>query len=321
MKLEDIAKIDEDGQAVCLECGEKKSTKNILLHWKAKHTAEGKEKGERARAAAAIASRTLVACPNCNQMFAKSTLRLHILGEERAENKKKSIFSNKCERCNEKIKEVYGTGRFCSQKCARSSATALNREAISKKTSDTVKKKFSHIYEDTTKECLHCNEKFTVSYKRKNKKFCDISCATKYKFNEKNPQYEENMRKARLAGIASSQLQRETRRSKNEIYFAQLCTDKFANVLCNEPMFDGWDADVIIPDLKIAVMWNGPWHRRKITKKHSVKQVQTRDKIKVDKIRAAGYNEYVIDDDGKFDKKFVEEQFEKLLKFLRKSSL
>ena len=45
----------------------------------------------------------------------------------------------------------------------------------------------------------------------------------------------------------------------------------------------------------------------------------TQDKIKVDKIRAAGYNEYVIDDDGKFDKKFVEEEFEKFLKFFKLS--
>ena len=276
MKVEDMAKIDEDGQAVCLDISE----------------------------------------------------------EEKPKKRKRYFQTIKCEKCNTKIKEAYGSGRFCSQKCARSFSTASNREAISKKTSDTIRKKFleqsvrnknpniknkkqnnnENIYK--TKNCENCEKEF--QYIRE-KRFCDKICAIRYQYDKRNPNYEENIRKARLAGIASSQSQRETRRSKNEIYFAQLCTEKFSNVLCNEPIFDGWDADVIIPELKIAVMWNGPWHRRKITKKHSVKQVQTRDKIKVDKIRAAGYDEYVIDDDGKFNKKFVEEEFEKFLKFFKLS--
>lgn len=38
-------------------------------------------------------------------------------------------------------------------------------------------------------------------------------------------------------------------------------------------MFNGWDADIIIEDLKIAILWNGKWHYEKITEKHSVSQV------------------------------------------------
>ena len=125
------------------------------------------------------------------------------------------------------------------------------------------------------------------------------------------------MRKARKAGIASAQSQRETRRSKNEIYFAELCSSAFSDVLCNEPMFDGWDADVIIPEIKVAVLWNGPWHRRKITKKHSVEQVQKRDEIKRVKILKAGYIMYVVDDEGKYNKEFVEKEFQKFLDSLK----
>ena len=32
-------------------------------------------------------------------------------------------------------------------------------------------------------------------------------------------------------------------------------------------IFNGWDADIILTDLKIAILWNGKWHYEKLTKK------------------------------------------------------
>ena len=113
-----------------------------------------------------------------------------------------------------------------------------------------------------------------------------------------------------MAGCRSAEIQTQNRRSKNEIYFAELCKKHFSNVKENARIFDGWDADIVLEDLKIAVLWNGNWHFKKITRKHSVLQVQTRDRIKLKKIRAAGYQPYVIEDRGAFNPKFVEEQFE-----------
>jgi len=52
------------------------------------------------------------------------------------------------------------------------------------------------------------------------------------------------------------------------------------DILCNEPIFDGWDTDVIISSKKIAVLWNGQWHYKQIMKNQSLKQVESRDKIK-----------------------------------------
>lgn len=106
-------------------------------------------------------------------------------------------------------------------------------------------------------------------------------------------------------------LQGNLRRSKNEIYFAELCINYFGqeNIKVNEPMFDGWDADIIIESKKVAVLWNGKWHYEKITVKHSVAQVQNRDKIKISKIEAYNYMPYVIKDMGSFDKDFVEREF------------
>jgi hypothetical protein len=49
---------------------------------------------------------------------------------------------------------------------------------------------------------------------------------------------------------------------------------------------------------------------------HSVKQVQTRDKIKLDEIGKMGYTAYIIEDDGKFNSQFVNDEFEKFKLFI-----
>ena len=78
-------------------------------------------------------------------------------------------------------------------------------------------------------------------------------------------------------------------------------------------MFNGWDADVILTDQKIAVLWNGKWHYEEIMEGTSLKQIQTRDKIKMKEIERAGYRVYVVKDMGKHDPQFVESAFESFL--------
>ena len=75
-----------------------------------------------------------------------------------------------------------------------------------------------------------------------------------------------------------------------------------------------WDADIILSDYKLAILWNGIWHYKQVRENHSLKQVQSRDKIKEDIIKDHGYTAYIISDLGKFDRKFVEQQFD-FLKF------
>lgn len=102
---------------------------------------------------------------------------------------------------------------------------------------------------------------------------------------------------------------RQSRRSKNEVYFSELCAKEF-KITTNEPYFDGWDADVIIHSEKVAILWNGKWHYNQISKTQSLKQVQTRDKIKLSVIEKYGYTPYIIKDMGKYNRKFVEQEFE-----------
>jgi hypothetical protein len=109
----------------------------------------------------------------------------------------------------------------------------------------------------------------------------------------------------------------QKRRSKNEIMFFELCTLEFNNVKNNESIFCGWDADVILMDEKVAVMWNGKWHYEKITEKHSVVQVQNRDRLKIKSIIEMGWTPYIIKDMGVHNKSFVTKEFQKFKKWLK----
>ena len=64
--------------------------------------------------------------------------------------------------------------------------------------------------------------------------------------------------------------------------FADLCIKHFGEgkVETNYSIFDGYDADVVIPSLKIAIEWNGKWHYEKLKGKHDLNSVKNRDKLK-----------------------------------------
>ena len=172
-----------------------------------------------------------------------------------------------CEACNVDHSGTYGSGRFCSPKCARSFSTSKKRKEINEK----IRKALT--IDPYIKTCLCCRENYKT--KKKNKKYCSHKCSVAAQLKSGHLS-----RAGKKGGRISAAVQNETRRSKNEIAFANLCKEKFNNVICNKPIFEGWDADVILQDQKIAIHWNGPWHYRKITQKHSVAQVQRRDKIK-----------------------------------------
>lgn len=129
-----------------------------------------------------------------------------------------------------------------------------------------------------------------------------------------HPHTPETKIKCSISGRKSASAQ--SRRSKNEILFCSLCESYFKDVKNNIPIFNGWDADVIIEDLKIAVLWNGIWHYKKVNAKHSLLQVQTRDKFKIKQIIKCGYTPYIIKDVGKHNINFVKEEFDKFIKSL-----
>lgn len=66
------------------------------------------------------------------------------------ENQEKYI----CENCGKEHDGSYGSGRFCSQKCARAFSTKFNRKEINEKVSKTLKSKHP---EKPIKYCKDCN--------------------------------------------------------------------------------------------------------------------------------------------------------------------
>jgi hypothetical protein len=207
--------------------------------------------------------------------------------------------------------------KFCSRNCAKISLQ--NRRKILQcrvcsvavechahaayATCVCCKEKKQQQLNDTTKPCELCKKENSV---KRYSHFCkDCLKLKQHEF-----------------GAKSAAVQAEKRRSSNEILFADMCKEKFDSVMCNEPIFEKWDADVLLHEQKIAVLWNGPWHHRKLRQKHSVEQVKTRDKLKLKAIKRCGWTPYVIDDflGKKNDAKFVQHEFEKFVDFVRRNS-
>lgn len=221
-----------------------------------------------------------------------------------------------CKQCGEIIPFEKRGHDCCNHSC---SATFSNHnrdwkpdDEFKRKISNTLKETYKlnstlnstlkeEAYNSNPKKCKICNS--DLEYKNKKLKTCSPKCLNVSR---------------KLGGTAggkkSAQVQAESRRSKNEILFSEKCIEYFDKVLTNESIFNGWDADIIIEDLKVAILWNGKWHYEKITEKHSVKQVQNRDKIKVDEIKKYGYIPYIIKDMGKFSEDKVNKEFDKFLK-------
>ena len=206
--------------------------------------------------------------------------------------------------CNKIFKQDSIRRKFCSMIC--SAQTTQTKEYMLNNGLE----KQSEVRQNNklrTKICEFCKEEFQPS--QSSVKFCSLVCIHTYK--KTNSEYlAKAVLNGQKAGRKSAQSQQ--RRSKNEVCFAEMCEGYFGkdDVVCNEAMFDGWDADVIIRSRKMAVLWNGPWHYQQIMKTQSLKQVQARDAIKWGMIEKHGYTPFVIKDMGKHNPKFVKQEFE-----------
>ena len=164
--------------------------------------------------------------------------------------------------------------------------------------------------------CIICGKEYVYIKGQNTVKFCSKECQQEYHNNKKKYLSKDAIYRLSEAGKKSANSQKDVRRSKNEIEFCKLCESKFDLVRHNESIFNGWDADILIYDIKLAILWNGKWHYEKITKQHSVEQVQNRDKIKIKEIQKHNWTPYIIKDMGKYNLSFVKQEFDKLLKYI-----
>ena len=202
---------------------------------------------------------------------------------------------SKCQNCGCDIPYKKRHNKFCSSSC---SATYNNKrretrsEESRKKTVDSLRKRIYPIYPIYPKTKIsYCKTCGCVI--KHTGKYCD-KCRSKV-FSEYGK---------KLAALT-------IKRSKDEISLYDLCDEHFSSVRHNEPIVNGWDADIIIDDNKTAILWNGPWHYKEMPlSNHSLKQVQNRDAIKTKELTNAGWKVIVYE-----DRQFTpEEAFDNLLK-------
>ena len=264
-------------------------------------------------------------CKYCGKEFDKKTqLTAHLSHCKHNPNvkTKQKEYSLICKKCGKPYKITtteyqFNKGnykQYCSQTCSNSHVvTSDTKQKIS---NSVIQTKIASGYKEY--KCIVCNNIYYKNYlfPFASNKICSKECRQYYYDNYNLFVTDENRIKFRNNGLKSAKIQSETRRSKNEIYFCELCEEYFSNVEHNKPIFNGWDADIIIHDIKYAVLWNGKWHYEKITKKHSVEQVQNRDKIKIKEIQNYGYTPYIIKDMGKYNSDFVKEQFDLFISYI-----
>lgn len=165
--------------------------------------------------------------------------------------------------------------------------------------------------------CESCR-KIRGDYRTRNK--C-IVCGSNYELSKKSYCDACRLRIYQDNGRRNSAKQSQAKRSWSEVELGKLCEARFNKITFNDPIFPNdppttshWDADILIHDHKIAVLWNGPWHYRKLRNKHNLEQVQSRDQIKMKCIVAFGWMPIVIkDEEGKKSLSKVKEAFETIL--------
>ena len=116
-------------------------------------------------------------------------------------------------------------------------------------------------------KCSNCSKELHIEprYIEKSKTgnfFCDKSCAAT--FNNK--------------------LKRKSRRSKIETKLYNLLVEKFPslNILSNDKtMLDGYEVDIAIPELQLAIEWNGIVHFKPIYGQNKLDKVQYNDAQKL----------------------------------------
>lgn len=254
-------------------------------------------------------------------IFKQTAKKANETKKKKYPKKSKIKYDLVCEHCGKKytlylFERDYLSGRYskyCSRSCANS---RIHSEETKQKISNSALAT-AGVYKQKERVCKYCGK----IYKRSKNNdstlmFCSKNCYKQFRLHYRDFMSEDSLRRLSESGrrICSSEF--NNKRSKSEIYFCELCESHFNNVLANQTIFNGWDADIILPDLKIAILYNGAWHYIQISKKVSLKQIQNRDKIKIEEIKKCGYTPYIIKDLGSFNKKFIEDQFNIFLKYI-----
>jgi very-short-patch-repair endonuclease len=155
----------------------------------------------------------------------------------------------KCEICDIEHQGNYGSGRFCTLKCARSFSTLFKRDEINKKVSEKLKR-------TRQKTCKGCGKLFISDTRRKS--LCSNECkrlsksiAGKKSYNTRILNGTHSGWKSRLGKLPSYP----------EQYFIDLFLNEGYTDYVRELPFKKWFIDFAFQDRKIAIEIDGKQHR------------------------------------------------------------
>jgi len=95
-----------------------------------------------------------------------------------------------CENCGTEHDGSYGSGRFCSTKCARGFSTKAKRKEINEKVSNTLT---GTGHGNVKLICAICESEFEVAWKKRHQQTCSSSCGSKLVWQDES--YKSNMSK------------------------------------------------------------------------------------------------------------------------------
>lgn len=282
----------------------------------------------------------MIECPLCKRQFKTiQALRSHERKHDR-QNLKTRKEGFLCKHCGKifykdwrkRIKKTAMSEipQFCSRSCANSrTRTEEDKEKIARKLMlKNLKEKGFAVNESTPTSKLkqlssQCSKKTYERWVKKEKYICSV-CGEEY---ENTPQKEVKKKhkgwcpRCAIAATArqNASTRYEMKTSKAERAFRNLCIKEGWKVLHNIPIFNGYDADVILPEYKIAVHWNGPWHYGMIKSYngYSYEKIHNRDIRKYKEIEKFGYTNYIIKDLSKFSMDYVIKEFEIFKEYLK----
>lgn len=251
----------------CIICKKEYSTKGIFTHYIIAHTQAGKERHQQN----VIKYNT----PNGNCAIANKA--------KAAKNRAESTITY-CKHCNSPLDYKKRKNTFCSPACSKHYNDAHTVRNHTQETKSKIKQARINAPKQSKisyRNCIICNKLFIWHHNKSGpNRCCSTTCLQIHRSN-----------KARInPGLG-------TKRSKLEIELFELCKSHFNTVLSNYKIIDNWDADIVIPEYKIAILWNGPWHYKEMhIGNHSLKQVQNRDKIKIKLFNSINWNVFVFED-------------------------
>lgn len=253
---------------------------------------------------------------------------------------------HKCKECGGGLTYESRKNIFCSHKC---SAEYNNRELQCNRPTVVVTQKMRDVAKDTMlrnwsdgkmkrrvtlykRICEKCHAEFNVSPSGLNRRFCSRECAGNNvvsdvvlicatcgsNFNVRSCNSKKRkFCSGKCRNISNNQLLRGNRSKAEKLLESQLSKQfsEFEILYNDRTILGGLELDVYIPQLKLAIEWNGIFHLKNI--RGNLEKVKMKDAQKIDMCSRLGI-ELVIIEDFTSSPKFADQKIQEIVTMLNK---